>query len=343
MDKFLFETESSSLLGNIYNHLQDEESREIYKARSLFSLTDDKACLKTVVRQMTVAKSLLDELNRHSGQDLVLFGAGEWGNSILYFFPEIHWKCVVDNNKAGSKLGDYEIISFAELQKMENVYVVVAILFQFSEIKTQLLQAGFSEADFLLLGKIAEENQYFDLPDLHFNKDEVYVDAGGYDGVVACRFAEATEHQYHKIYIFEPNEHLFKLCQKTTELMERCTVFQKGVSDHAGVIRFIEADAGSRFSDDENNSVEIETITLDEYIDEPVTFIKMDIEGAELAALKGAEKIIRNQKPKLAISVYHRREDIWEIPKLLLSYNPDYKFYLRIYSFTGNDTVLYAI
>ena len=69
----------------------------------------------------------------------------------------------------------------------------------------------------------------------------------------------------------------------------------------------------------------------------------MDIEGSELAALQGAAEIIRMQHPKLAISVYHCRDDIWEIPKLLLSYHPGYRFYLRVYAFTGNDTVLYAL
>ena len=69
----------------------------------------------------------------------------------------------------------------------------------------------------------------------------------------------------------------------------------------------------------------------------------MDIEGAEYKALLGAEQTIRKYKPKLAISVYHNRCDIWEIPKLVLSYNSDYKLYFRTYSFTGNDTIMYAI
>lgn len=85
-------------------------------------------------------------------------------------------------------------------------------------------------------------------------------------------------------------------------------------------------------------------VAVDDIIeDHEATFIKMDIEGAELNALIGAEKTIRKSRPKLAISVYHKRRDIWEIPMLLLKYNPDYRFYLRCYSFTGNDTVLYAI
>lgn len=85
-------------------------------------------------------------------------------------------------------------------------------------------------------------------------------------------------------------------------------------------------------------------MSLDDVLaDQRVTFLKMDIEGAEMEALRGAEHIIRAQAPKLAISVYHRRDDVWKIPMLLLSYQPAYRFYLRVYSFTGNDTVLYAI
>lgn len=69
----------------------------------------------------------------------------------------------------------------------------------------------------------------------------------------------------------------------------------------------------------------------------------MDIEGAEINALKGAEKTIKGYKPKLAICVYHKKEDIWEIPKLILSYVPEYKLYLRHYSPFKDETVLYCV
>ena len=78
--------------------------------------------------------------------------------------------------------------------------------------------------------------------------------------------------------------------------------------------------------------------------EERVTFIKMDIEGAELESLKGAGRIIiREQKPKLAICVYHKKEDIFDIPEYILSLNPKYKLYLRHYTLGEWDTVLYAI
>ena len=69
----------------------------------------------------------------------------------------------------------------------------------------------------------------------------------------------------------------------------------------------------------------------------------MDIEGAELEALKGAKETIKRNHPKLAICVYHKPEDIVDIPKFILELDPEYKLYLRHYSDNAGETVLYAI
>lgn len=73
-----------------------------------------------------------------------------------------------------------------------------------------------------------------------------------------------------------------------------------------------------------------------------VTFIKMDIEGAEMEALEGAQKTIERCKPKLAISIYHKEDDLWEIPYYILKKYPWYKIYIRHYALTTNETVMYA-
>ena len=88
---------------------------------------------------------------------------------------------------------------------------------------------------------------------------------------------------------------------------------------------------------------EIDVVSLDDYLrDKRVTFIKMDIEGAEWDTLLGAEKIIRKNKPRLAISVYHKMGDFIRIPKFLLSIHSDYKIYFRQYSLINNETIMYA-
>ena len=99
MERFLNETEESLALKKVYEHLQDDESREIYLSRSLFSLTDDRNQMKSIIRNMVLSKVLLKELENHRDQRKILFGAGTWGKMIKKFFPEVDWFCYADNNK----------------------------------------------------------------------------------------------------------------------------------------------------------------------------------------------------------------------------------------------------
>ncbi|KLO22551.1 hypothetical protein X275_05725 [Marinitoga sp. 1197] len=87
----------------------------------------------------------------------------------------------------------------------------------------------------------------------------------------------------------------------------------------------------------------IQTVKLDDaLINYSPTFIQMDIEGAEIEAIKGGSILISTYKPDLAICVYHSAEHIWEFPLMLNKLNPDYKFYLRNYTVYISETVLYA-
>jgi hypothetical protein len=89
------------------------------------------------------------------------------------------------------------------------------------------------------------------------------------------------------------------------------------------------------------------TTTIDDTVRElglpRVDFIKMDIEGAELNALKGAEHSIREFYPKLAISLYHSIEDFSTIPRYLTSLGLNYKYYLEHHTIYENETVLFAV
>ena len=74
-----------------------------------------------------------------------------------------------------------------------------------------------------------------------------------------------------------------------------------------------------------------------------VTFIKMDIEGAEMHALRGAEKIIKENLPTLAICTYHRATDLWEIPFYIKQLSPQYAIYFRHHEHSDHETVCYAL
>ena len=79
MEKFMYETDRERALRDVYDHLQDEESRRIYADRSLFSLSDDNTYMSEIIRNMTVAQMLREQLKIHKDKQLVLFGAGTWG------------------------------------------------------------------------------------------------------------------------------------------------------------------------------------------------------------------------------------------------------------------------
>ena len=82
---------------------------------------------------------------------------------------------------------------------------------------------------------------------------------------------------------------------------------------------------------------------IDDHFDEEFTFIKFDIEGAELDALRGAYNTIKRNKPKLAICIYHLPNDIWEIILFINNNFPFYDLYVRSHQYDGLDFVLYGI
>ena len=87
----------------------------------------------------------------------------------------------------------------------------------------------------------------------------------------------------------------------------------------------------------------IRTVALDDYIEDGRIYIKMDIEGHEMYALKGMKNSIMRYKPLLAISVYHQCGDMHKLVDVILSWNPDYKVYMRHYTNTYADTVCYFV
>ena len=151
-----------------------------------------------------------------------------------------------------------------------------------------------------------------------------------------------------ELVCFEPDPHQFKLTREylathKAEVAGRVTVLPCAVYSHDAIEPFTYSDTsfGARILP--SGDAWVQAVAIDHVLPgfHP-TFINMDIEGAELDALQGAEKTIRTSRPDLAICVYHAPNHLWEIPLYLQSLGLGYRFYLRNYtSFTG-ETVLYA-
>ena len=353
---------------NVYAALSDDKTREIYADMVLFSLTGEESFVDRHMKKKLLfyGIDLEAELRRHVEQPKVIFGAGYWGKNIYSICPK-EWTCFADNRVSEEeKLNGIPVLSARELKEIyPNAFVVIAVSQYTEEIQKQLLEEGFTMDQIWAFGseldiainkmKLA---QYFDLSQLSHDKDEVFVDVGGFDGMSSRQFIQWSGNRYRHIYVFEANPILFERCKKN--LPEKsCTIFNKGLWDENTKISFYESPHDFEYNvilqdhncfDEEKENIKdwatctADVVKLDDILfDERVTFIKMDIEGSEANAIKGAERIIKTYKPKLAISVYHRKDDLWTIPLLLLQFNRDYKFYLRQYSFSWGETVLYAI
>ena len=190
------------------------------------------------------------------------------------------------------------------------------------------------------------KGQYFDLwtPE----KNEVFVDCGAYIGEEENSFIDWTGDRFEHIYAFEPLHEMAGSIRKKYSGDERISVTEAAVWSNTGELSFVTQEelSGSgvkgELSREYNGGFTVPAVALDDVISGRVTFIKMDIEGSELEALKGARRIISGQKPRLAISIYHKPMDFLLIPEYILSLVPEYKMAIRHYGADALETVLYA-
>ncbi|HCC35730.1 MAG TPA: hypothetical protein DEQ02_08930 [Ruminococcaceae bacterium] len=169
---------------------------------------------------------------------------------------------------------------------------------------------------------------YFDL-DLFppAPKGEVFVDCGAYDGDSIKSFIDMYGEGYKRIYAYEIVPNIFKKMRENLKEYPNIIFRDKGVSDKAGTAGLDIFETSSSIMRD--GTFPAPVVSLDEDIDEDITFIKMDIEGAEMLALMGAREHIERSRPKLAVCLYHTLEHLLEIPALIKQLNPAYELYFR--------------
>lgn len=216
------------------------------------------------------------------------------------------------------------------------------------KMKEQLVTLGIKEEN--IFGYLDNMRvfgcQYFDQDIIKRSVGGVFIDGGCLDLNDTERFIERNP-KFDKVYAFEPSVQNYERCVKHKKEHLECDnkieIIKKGLWSEEKQLYF--KDNGGKSCISSKGAEVIEVTSIDAFMEtkEIVTFIKMDIEGSELEALKGAKETIMRDKPNLAICIYHKNEDIVEIPQYILELNPDYKLYIRHYSCYNTETVLYAI
>lgn len=210
-------------------------------------------------------------------------------------------------------------------------------------LKKIMIRIFKGSSDPKLMHSICEDNQYFAPDIIHLSQHESFVDVGAYDGDTVVEFLKRTNGKFDNIYAFELCKDNFDTLQIAVSALpgnDHIHCFNMGCWDFKKDVKYSIALSSSTIGGGETIGY---VDKLDSMLsDTPVTFIKMDIEGAEMNALRGAENIIRLQKPKLAICIYHDLRHFYEVPLYLKSLVPEYKIYIRHHTNSCYETVCYA-
>lgn len=201
--------------------------------------------------------------------------------------------------------------------------------------------------DFDLLPRPVAQTIYFHEELLNENPEEFLIDGGAFTGDTLKSFLDGFGRKdFYKALCFEPDPKNFEILRETASSMVsengRIEVYPYALGHEVAEMR-VETSGGpsSRVGFGETT---ISCRMIDEFAteDRSPTFIKLDIEGYELPALRGAIETIRKNKPVLAVSAYHKQDDLWELPLEINAMQPGYEFRLAPHVADGWDLVLYA-
>lgn len=158
---------------------------------------------------------------------------------------------------------------------------------------------------------------------------EDYLDLGAYRGDTIQEFLSVTHGQYHSITALEPDPRSFRKLSAFAADLPSVQLFPFGVSARPEMIQMsLGRGRGSSAASASARLTSVQMTSVDA-LHIPVTYLKMDVEGSEAAALQGAAQTLRSQQPKLNIACYHRSEDLYQLPLLIHQLQPAYQIFLR--------------
>lgn len=340
----------------IYKHLMDAESRYLFEKRIMYYLTRDYRYISDIVEHLPQKVKLNENVEKCKTvkDHLIVWGAGNDYKILKDLYPDFDFFTFCDKDEVKQETGwdGKKVISPDDLvSKYSSFPIMINTTGFHKEMKDFLLRNGIEEEQIIDMGEITAslyDAQYFDADIMRPMDKEVFIDGGAYDLNTTRLFHEWCSGRYKKIFAFEPDKINFELCRKklAEKPLEKLELLNKGCWNREDMLCFSATGGqGSKIIGEERgNVVRIETAAIDDIVgDSAVTFIKLDVEGAELRALEGAKECIMRYHPRLAVCLYHKLEDIIEIPAYILSLSDEYQLYIRHYQMSANETVLYAV
>lgn len=188
--------------------------------------------------------------------------------------------------------------------------------------------------------------QYFPT-DIKLSKGyQRFVSCGAYDGDT-LKLLHSNFGKVESIVCFEADRDLYRrlvsyLEQEQQNLADNVLALPCAIYDREDIVKFTASTGlGSRIAPE--GKLDVQSVSLDHLLPGFVpTYITMDIEGAELNALYGAEQTIKRAEPDLAISIYHSPDQLWNVLLYLNTLNEKYRFFIRNYTSFSTETILYA-
>ncbi len=184
--------------------------------------------------------------------------------------------------------------------------------------------------------------QWFDKQLFIPDAGHVFVDGGAFDGDTALRFLHINGNHYKAIHLFEVDPCIAQKAADNLKGHERVYVHNLGLSNKRGSSFFSQTGLTDGHLE-ATDGIQVKLDSIDNVVEGQITFLKLDVEGAEENAIAGAMRHITDNSPMLAIAVYHKAGDIWAVPSQILSINQDYSFYLRHYTQVSYETVIYGM
>lgn len=251
-----------------------------------------------------------------------ILGLGFFEWTFMDYFARYDTKMIVSINAKGVE-GLYDNY-VAHLPELYSVHEMLA-----DEESKKVFRAAITGTITQILQdyRFAPEPQYF-LNGFLPTAGDIAIDGGAYDGATAADFVK----QGAQVYAFEMDADHYKNCLPVAEKFG-FTLENLGLSNQESNANYSSIGVGSRKF--ENGNLVAHFIDIDSYVRKKnlpyVNYIKLDVEGAELETLQGAAKTITRWKPKMAVSAYHKFEDLWTLATYIKSLRPDYEFQFRHY------------